>query len=266
MLLTNQLNLVDFSNQSEESLAQIVLENLDTKGYVVISNYRKDVIDIDQLSNHYMEISSQIGTPISHDVNNKMIWDIKSNPKSNSLIKTYSEHNHEAELHTDSQYSEYPEDYFGLLTLTPAVCGGGISYLLSLEDILSELRALPAGQQIEHTLRTHHYPFIVPNVFKKSASDEVEYNFGPILRDNEIRFRIDTFEKAIDKNPEFCNQEQLDAYKTLKQVILNTSATKRFFLKSRDLIFINNKTMLHGRSPFTDSNRHLLRIRMNKMG
>jgi len=36
------------------------------------------------------------------------------------------------------------------------------------------------------------------------------------------------------------------------------------FLQPKDLIFINNKTMLHGRGQFTDADRHLLRIRMNK--
>jgi hypothetical protein len=42
-------------------------------------------------------------------------------------------------------------------------------------------------------LRETDFPFIVPNVFKKTKSDTPEFNFGPILRENEIRFRVDTF-------------------------------------------------------------------------
>jgi hypothetical protein len=44
-----------------------------------------------------------------------------------TFIKTYSEHSHEAELHTDGQFIHYPEDYFSLLTLKKADCGGGVS-------------------------------------------------------------------------------------------------------------------------------------------
>jgi len=158
----------------------------------------------------------------------------------------------------------YPEDYFGLLTLKKANCGGGISYLLSLKEILNELRALPNGSMYEKTLSNTNFPFIIPNVFKKNASVEHEFNFGPILRENEIRFRVDTFEKALSIKRDLSDEEQMEAYHALKNIILKTSKTQMLFLQPKDLIFINNKTMLHGRGQFTDADRHLLRIRMNK--
>lgn len=86
------------------------------------------------------------------------------------------------------------------------------------------------------------------------------------MRPNEIRFRVDTFEKAIAENPDFCTPKQIEAYDVLKGIILNSDKIKHFYLENRDLVFINNKTMLHGRSSFTDSDRHLLRIRINKKG
>ncbi|MEQ8546874.1 MAG: TauD/TfdA family dioxygenase [Cyclobacteriaceae bacterium] len=262
----SEINYVDYNpNDSIVYLASCVKEALDGEGYIVIRNFYSELSDIVSSKRVFLEISEEIGQPISHDGQNSIIWDIKSNPKSDSLIKTYSEHSHEAELHTDSQYSEYPEDYFGLLTLKKALCGGGRSLLLSLKDILTELRELPEGFEIEKTLRESDYPFIVPNVFKKDHSKNVEFNFGPILRNNEIRFRVDTFEKAISNRPDLCTGQQLEAYQTLKEIILNSKNTKYFYLENRDLIFINNKTMLHGRESFTDSERHLLRIRMNKL-
>lgn len=248
------------------SLAERVQDALESKGYIVVKGFPVDTNDVQQCREKFLEITGMVGKAISHDANNSIIWDIKANPKSGSLIKTYSEHSHEAELHTDSQYSVYPEDYFALLTLKKARCGGGESFLLSLENILKELRALPNGQELEFVLRESDFPFIVPNVFKKTASEGNEYNFGPILRDNEIRFRIDTFEKAIAEKPEYCTNEQLDAYKALQEIILNSPSTEYFFLEEGDLIFINNKTMLHGRKQFLDPERHLLRIRMNKFG
>ncbi len=263
---TRKINTLDYASYSSNQveLVSAVLTELENTGYIVIKNFDTDINDVEAAGKAMLNISSLIGDPISHDAVNSIIWNIKSNPASTSNIKTYSEHSHEAELHTDSQYSFYPEDYFGLLTLKPAACGGGESFLLSLKDILKELRALPNGAEYEKSLRETDYPFIVPNVFKKNSTSDNEYNFGPILRENEIRFRVDTFEKALKLRPDFCTEAQLEAYKVLKNIILNSPNTQNFFLEEKDLIFINNKTMLHGRGEFTDHNRHLLRIRMNK--
>ncbi|MFY0593567.1 TauD/TfdA family dioxygenase [Roseivirga sp.] len=247
-------------------LGALVKMHLDETGYVIIKNFDKDITDLDALKVRFRELCDAIGDPVAHDSLNSIIWDIKSNANSKSFIKTYSEHSHEAELHTDSQYSFYPEDYFGLLTLKKANCGGGVSYLLSLPDILNELRSDPSVEKYEKLLREEDYPFVVPNVFKKNESEEREYNWGPILRENEIRFRVDTFEKAIAENPDFCTAEQIEAYQVLKKIILESANIKRFYLEDRDLIFINNKTMLHGRNSFQDPERHLLRIRLNKKG
>ena len=150
------------------------------------------------------------------------------------------------------------------MTLKKAKCGGGISYLLSLEDILKELHSTEKGQEIKVTLASTDYPFIVPGVFKKKNTQEPEFNFGPILRPNEIRFRVDTIEKALDYNPDFITGEQFEAFTFLVNLVRTTKYRKEFFLEENDLIFINNKTMLHGRGSFTDYDRHLLRIRMNK--
>lgn len=261
-----KINHLDYNpNDSLDNLAFCIREALANKGFFIIKNFHNERSDIEGSKRIFLAISEKIGQAISHDGQNSIIWDIKNNPKSDSLIKTYSEHNHEAQLHTDSQYSAYPEDFFGLLTLKKAQCGGGRSLLLSLMDILSELRKLPDSLKIEKILRESDYPFIVPNVFKKNYSKNLEFNFGPILRSNEIRFRVDTIEKAIANRPDLCTKQQIEAYQALKGVILKSKNTKYFYLEDRDLIFINNKTMLHGRESFTDSQRHLLRIRMNKL-
>ncbi len=242
-----------------------IKEKLDKQGYVVYKNWINTTSTLEEAKASFLEISKMVGEPISHDVNNSIIWDIKSRPTSEGGVITYSEHSHEAELHTDSQYSTYPEDYFGLLTLKRASCGGGLSLILTLDDILRELRSNANGEEVESILRNSDFPFIIPRVFKRNQmSEDPEFNFGPILRDNEIRFRVDTLEKSIELYPEFCSTQQVEAYRLLKKIILESASIKRFYLEDGDLIFINNKTVLHGRTQFMDQDRHLLRIRMNK--
>ena len=252
------------NHDSYDKLSSIIRTELLDSGYVVVADFNVDPDDIEDCHRKYLEIASKVGVPVSHDGNNSIIWDIKPNPSSKSLVKTYSEHSHEAEMHTDSQYSTYPEDFFGLLTLKPANCGGGESYLLSLTDVLSSLRELKEANEVEWTLRNTDFPFIVPNVFMKNLNNKYEFNFGPLIKDNEIRFRVDTFEKAVKARPDLCTDQQLIAFEALKNVIVNNQKTIKFYLQPKDLIFINNKTMLHGRSEFKDKNRHLLRIRLNK--
>jgi len=261
-----EINYIDYNSFGGDfdKLSLKIISDLENVGYIVVQNFDVNVKDVEASGESFLKISKLVGTPIPHAGEDTIIWDIKSNPKSGSVIKTYSEHTHEAEMHTDSQYSLYPEDYFGLLTLKKAECGGGVSFLVSLEDLLKELQELDNGEKIIDTLSNTDYPFIIPNVFKKNNNDEPEFNYGPILRKNEIRFRIDTFEKALHYKQVICNEEQIDAYKELKKIVLTSNKIQIFYLNENDLIFINNKTMLHGRGGFKDQNRHLLRIRINK--
>ncbi|MDA8876955.1 TauD/TfdA family dioxygenase [bacterium] len=251
---------VDFNLKELSRIAQSAIVN---EGYVIFRNFPIDLENIEKIKAEFLQLSTLIGEPISHDANNSIIWDIKMNNSSSNLIKTYSEHSHEAELHTDSQYSFYPEDMFGLLSLVKAKCGGGLSLLLSLEDIIIHLNALPNGKEIIEILSNTDFPFIVPNVFKQNENKEQEFNYGPILRKNEIRFRIDTFEKSLRFSDNICTEAQLNAYRELKKIVTNKKLISNLFLEPGDLLFINNKTMLHGREEFEDSDRHLLRIRMN---
>lgn len=265
-LKENPVNYFDLleNNLSFRELSEITRKSILEDGYIILKNFPIDLENLKDTKKQFLELSSLIGKPISHDANNSIIWDIKANPGSSSFIKTYSEHSHEATLHTDSQYSVYPEDMFGLLSLIKANCGGGVSYLLSLKDILKALNNLPDGAEVIDVLSNTDFPFIVPNVFKKNQELEHEFNFGPILRENEIRFRTDTFEKALIHDPSLCSASQLSAYHELKKIIENKNLITSLYLEPGDLIFINNKTMLHGRGEFEDQRRHLLRIRMNK--
>ena len=242
-----------------------ILEALEQTGYVLIKNFILPDCDDEEARSKFEILAPKIGIPVSHDVHDSIVWDIKAAKTSASEVITYSQHQHKADLHTDSQYSFYPEDYFGLLTLKKASCGGGESLLLSLKDILHELRSTELGQEVERILRENDYPFMVPTVFKREEEDQIlEMNWGPILRENEIRFRVDTLEKAVTASGDRCTKEQIDAYYYLKNLICNSPSLKRFFLERGDLLFVNNKTMLHGREAFQDPERHLLRVRMNK--
>ena len=129
---------------------------------------------------------------------------------------------------------------------------------------MAELEETEEGKEVIRVFKTTKYPFIVPNVFKRGNEDKPEFVFGEILKNNEIRFRVDTIQKAINYNSDFCTEKQIWAFNYFVDYVRKTEKTKKFYLENHDLVLINNKTTLHGRSSFTDYDRHLLRIRMNK--
>lgn len=261
--LLNIMNMDDVG-PDPESLARRILSELDDRGYVILRNVPIDPEDPASASAYFLDLAARIGQPVDHDGRNTLVWDIKKVEGSSSAVKTYSEHSDEAELHTDTQYRIDPEDFIALLTLVPAACGGGQSIMMTLSDIRAEIAARADGAAIVQALSNTQYPFVVPSVFNLQGTQEREYIHAPILQGEHIRFRIDTLEKALPVHRQGLSEQALQAFQVLKSIVLHSPRMLRFHLQPRDILFINNKTALHGRTAFTDARRHLLRIRINR--
>lgn len=256
--MIKRISAVDFD--SESYLAKVILTYLRQDSGVIVSNLLTDVQEIDTLKMKLCGLCEQVGIVSTHNNNDTPVWDILASD-TNSQYSTFSEHANEAELHTDSQYRQNPEDYFALHCVRQARCGGGLSLFLSVNDIVKELNQTPGGRLALNFFENNVYPYIVPDIFKVNRNGPPEYTFGYLIKKGEMRFRIDTVEKAIALDPSLCSDAHLLHFNTLKQVILNSEHIITDKLKNNECLFINNKTMLHGRTEFEDKQRHLLRIR-----
>ncbi|QKJ32868.1 TauD/TfdA family dioxygenase [Mucilaginibacter mali] len=248
-LLNEPYNLSD--------LVTRVRHDLSTIGYIVLKNFGHGRQNISQT---FLDFCSRIATPVPHNMAGNIIWDIKPRVESNSSLTTFSEHNEEAFLHTDSQYSKRPEDIFGLLCLRSARCGGGKSLLLSLKSVLNDMKQTTEGLNYIKILMSEKFRFITPSVFNDGVNTDYAEHY--ILSNHGIRFRADTIEKAFALYPDYYSAPLVDAYRFIKNKIQNSKAIIEYNLEDEDLILINNSTMLHGRESFYDMLRHLLRIRM----
>lgn len=93
---------------------------------------------------------------------------------------TFSEHDGEAEYHTDSQFYPDPEKYFSLWTIQHARDGGGVSGLIDGRKLIQFLEN--KSPEALSTLRNELFPFRVPSVFTKDGHDScVEVLQAPIL-------------------------------------------------------------------------------------
>jgi len=258
MKLVNYKNL---DNLDLQSMTKEILDEVACVGYVIIRNTGFDLDDT--CKEQLLNFCRRLGQLVPHNYKaDSLIWDIKSVKHPQSTFITHSERNVAAELHTDSTFSDDPEDFFCLYTIKKSDCGGGESLLLSASDLLKELRSTDDGRQAEEVLRTKAFPFAVPTVFKKEVDVEHEHNDGLILTEAAIRFRGDTIEESINRSPSLVDSSQIKALNTLQNLLRSSTLIKRIMMEPGDLILINNKTMLHGRTGFNDKSRHLLRVRV----
>lgn len=245
---------------SNQHLADEILTYLHTEGGVIVTDLLKNVRDISLMKEKLCDFCKLLGDVSSHNNASTAVWDILAS-ETQSQFSTFSEHTNEAELHTDSQYREKPEDHFALYCIQKANCSGGLSLFLSVEDIINELNENSKGRHALQFFANNVFPYVVPDVFKINPQGPPEYTFGHLLKDGKMRFRIDSVQKAMRLDASLFSSEHFSYFNFLSDIVLNSKKTKSTQLEKNECLFINNKTMLHGRTEFKDKKRHLLRVR-----
>ncbi len=230
--------------------------------FVIVDGMGFEDMNEDARTNFILGFCYLIWIPSPTDKIRKQIaWDVKARTTNHSN-RTFSEHDGEAEYHTDSQFYPDPEKYFSLWTVQHARDGGGISWLIDGRKLIEFLEA--KSPVALSTLRDKLFPFRVPSIFTKDGNDEcIEVLQAPILGENPmIRYRKDTLQKWIIATSQLDSSQEW-ALNELEEAIKSDNLSLNFFLKRGDVIFGNNHELLHSRSSFIDHWRHLVRVRMN---
>ncbi len=233
--------------------------------FVIVRDLPIQELGVEAYAKFAVGMSSLIGTPTMTDRSKGIIaWPVKADPNATGSNLTFSQHNLEAEFHTDSQYYKEPERYFSLHCVCPDKFGAGVNSYVHYKAVVQKIEKRKDGENIINTLRNTQFPFRVPTIFTKSLSDkEVEVIKEPILGENiEIRYRRDTIDKAIKTGQFSLTAGQNNALKVIEEILSDKSIQFEYFLNQGEAIFANNHTLLHSRTSFTDPDRFLYRIRM----
>ena len=212
-------------------------------------------------------LSVGLGRPTATDqVDRRVVWDVKVRPEKlrNGGVSTFSEHPHEADLHTDTQYFAEPERYMLLYCLVPAACGGGVSTFRDVQSVHEALNRTDEGRWAVEYLTGRDLPFKVPAVFTSTGNaSEEEVVFEPIFGTRPaMRFRADTLRRGLDLHPQLDTPQLRRALGILVAELANQEKLVSFRMPADSLQVLNNHESLHGRTPFTDVSRHLMRIRV----
>lgn len=216
-------------------------------------------------------LSVSLGLPTATDkVDRRVVWDVKVREAkmATNSVSTFSEHPFEADLHTDTQYFTNPERYMMLYFITPAACGGGISTMRDLRCLRQSLAATSEGRWAMDYLTDRPLPFRIPAVFTETGTaDTVEVTFAPIFGERPaVRYRTDTLRKGLALHPELDTPELRRALDILNAEVARQDKLVALQMPADSLQVLNNHQALHGRTPFSDYNRHVLRIRVAESG
>lgn len=240
-----------------------IKQKLDRLGFVIIKLCNLPDLDENQRNNLFLLFCLSVGDPTEHNLNKRdYIWEIK--PRQNiSYASTFSEHNLEASLHTDTQYHLNPEKYIAFLTIKQARCGGGKTIILDFYEVLKTLQNTNQGINCLNILKNYSFPFAVPTVFAQDKLNKEVIYSHIISNDFTIRYRYDTIYNGL----QIANIPQTDirywALSFFENHLVKHPQKKLFYLPDNHIIFINNYRFLHGRSSFQDPARYLLRVRIN---
>jgi alpha-ketoglutarate-dependent taurine dioxygenase len=198
--------------------------------------------------------------------NHRVVWDVKAASEDERQFSKFSQAPDEAQYHTDSTIVPIPERFFLLYAVTEAACGGGVSILRDGRQVMQVLEESEAGRAAVRTLRDTPLPIRIPKAFRRkygsTASDG--YSFVPVFADKPMwRWRKDKIEQGLVKHPECATAEVRQALDTVADQLADTTNEVRQVLPTDGIVVIDNHVAFHGRTAFTDKNRHLLRIRFH---
>lgn len=251
-----------------QNLANRIKETLKAgRGYCLVEGLRFEELEANQslLNVYIINISNLLGTSTQTDKKEGLIvWPIKVDFEATGDNLTYSQHRGAADLHTDTQYFSKPEEVISLWCLSADKNGDGKNILVDGREAIRQLIESGRSKTV-NLLKDGVYPFRVPTSFTTTGEDEcIEVFVGPILSENPlVRYRKQTIDRARSITGYEIDEPHISAMDEFNNVISQKGFGRRILLQRGQVLFVNNHEILHGRTAFTDPERHLLRIRFN---
>ncbi len=220
-------------------------------GFCVINGTNFTAFDKHELSNIHILISKIFGELLIQNKHGEQIVEVKDLGKTLSTGGRYHHTKEGGSYHTDGCHIfENPPDYVGLLCLNPAK-NGGVSKFISAYTIHNKL------QEDKNLLRILYEKFYMDKRNENQA-DETPTQFVPIFTYNNGKLNCRCCQRElIDSGHEKMNKPlteyQKNALDNLDKLLANENFAVSYLLKKGDIMYSNNKWLIHDRTNFEDS-------------
>ena len=249
--LLDQHNIQHFTHLKTQiqHIKQVIL--IQGCGFCVINGTNFTAFDKHELSNIHILISKIFGELLIQNKYGEQIVEVKDLGKTLSTGGRYHHTKEGGSYHTDGCHIfENPPDYVGLLCLNPAK-NGGVSKFISAYTIHNKL------QEDKNLLRILYEKFYMDKRNENQA-DEIPTQFVPIFTYNNGKLNCRCCQRElIDSGHEKMNKPlteyQKNALDNLDKLLANENFAVSYLLKKGDMMYSNNKWLIHDRTDFEDS-------------
>jgi alpha-ketoglutarate-dependent taurine dioxygenase len=180
------------------------------------------------------------------------VWPVCPRPPREDA--TFSETRDTAALHTDSQFRDAPEEAFALLCVRPAD-EGGASLVQPVLPLVEHVQA--SDPDAFELLCRSPVPFLAPAAF---ADDGLSWH--RVIDSGNVTWRWDTLEAGLRRAGQVA--PEVRAALCVFRDAVESSRPAELMLEEGDLLLVDNKHCLHGRTAFR-GDRLLYRVRFNWM-
>ena len=231
------------------------VENLKNKilingcGFFVINGHELSNLSLDEKRSIYTIISKIIGELLEQNKDHEKVVVIKDLGKTMKTGGRYHQTKEGGSYHTDgSHIFKNPPDYVGLLCINPAK-SGGVSKFMSAYTIHNKLLKKQKLQKILYE-KFHH------DKKNENMGEENATRFEPIFQfvNNELKFKYqrELIFTGHEKAKQPLTQIQIQAIEFLEEILSNSDQVVTYTLKSGDMMFSNNRWLIHDRTLFED--------------
>ena len=231
------------------------VENLKNKilisgcGFFVINGHELSNLSLDEKRSIYTIISKIIGKLLEQNKDHEKVVVIKDLGKTMKTGGRYHQTKEGGSYHTDgSHIFKNPPDYVGLLCINPAK-SGGVSKFMSAYTIHNKLLKKQKLQKILYE-KFHH------DKKNENMGEENATRFEPIFQfvNNELKFKYqrELIFTGHEKAKQPLTQIQIQAIEFLEEILSNSDQVVTYTLKSGDMMFSNNRWLIHDRTLFED--------------
>ena len=253
-LLTNRIKIPNEAPNDFKFLKEYVktLKNkilINGCGFFVINGHELSNLSLDEKRSIYTIISKIIGELLEQNKDHEKVVVIKDLGKTMKTGGRYHQTKEGGSYHTDgSHIFKNPPDYVGLLCINPAK-SGGVSKFMSAYTIHNKLLKKQKLQKILYE-KFHH------DKKNENMEEENATRFEPIFQfvNNELKFKYqrELIFTGHEKAKQPLTEIQIQSIKFLEEILSNSDQVTAYTLKSGDMMFSNNRWLIHDRTLFED--------------
>jgi alpha-ketoglutarate-dependent taurine dioxygenase len=236
------------------------------RGFAIVAGPPLDRYSVPEAQLMYWLIGTALGRPVAQDVHGTLLYDVKDTGQDVRYGARFSVTSAESTFHTDGSFFAEAPDYVGLLCLKTARAGG-LSQLVSGHAVCRELRerhpdVLAVLKDSYHVDRR--------GGLREGEAPTVRF---PVLQEGKagltIRYLRYWIEAGQEKAGEPLTPERGRALNVLDEVLGRPELRAEFTLAPGQMLFVNNRWILHNRTRFEDHDapeqrRHYVRLWLRK--